>query len=100
TTGYDHGLTELHNVKTAHLPHDDAVLREAMLGVAAQIRQWPATPVQANQQALAGATPQLPPDIASAKLPPTLTVAIGSGDTLIASAQRKLAESGALLEEQ
>lgn len=100
TTGYDHGLAELHKLNTAHLPHDDAVLREAMLGVAVHIRQWPATPAQANQQALAGAAPQLPPDIAAAKLPPTLTVAVGSGDALIASAQRKLAESGALLEEQ
>lgn len=100
TTDYDRGLAEINGLAHARLPHDDLLLREAMLGLAAQIRQWPSTQAQANQNgALSDAATQPPPRIASAKLPPVLTTTVGSSDALIASAQRRLAESGALLEE-
>jgi chemotaxis protein MotC len=101
TSDYDRGLAEIDKLNAAHLPHDDLLLKEAVLGLAVQIRQWPSTPAQANQQtAVAAVAPRLPRDTGSAALPPALKATVVSGDALIASAQTKLAGSDMLLEEQ
>jgi len=101
TSEYDRGLAEIDKLDAAHLPHEDLLLKEAVQGLAVQIRQWPSTPVQATQRAVTPTVaPHLPREIAAAALPPALMATVGSGDALIASAQTKLADSDLLLEEQ
>lgn len=100
TADYERGLAEIDKLDAARLPHDDLLLKEAVLGLAAQIRQWPSTPVPANPPTFtADLAPKPPRTIASAALPPALASTVGSGDALIASAQRKLSSSAVLLEE-
>ncbi|MGB8279244.1 MAG: chemotaxis protein MotC [Methylovirgula sp.] len=99
TTDYDHGLTELDGLDAAHLPHDDALLKEAALGLAAQIRQWPSTQEQADQRTIApAAAPPRPQDNSSTVLPGALAATVSSSDAMIAQAQKMLADSDALLE--
>ncbi len=44
TTDYDHGISQLKVVPTDRLTRDEAILDEAALNLAEQIRQWPQRP--------------------------------------------------------
>jgi chemotaxis protein MotC len=95
----DRGLAAIENLDTAHLPHDDLLLKQAVIGIAAQIRQWPSPPVKTDQQALSGEPlPRLPPAVASAALPGKLAPTMSTGDAMIAFVQKELDDSDQILE--
>ncbi len=105
TMDYDHGLAELAGLDAAHLAQDDALLKEAALSLAAQIRQWPSTQKQTDKQAdqrtpAPAAAPLRPQDNSSTVLPAALAATVSSSDAMIANAQKMLADSDALLEGQ
>jgi chemotaxis protein MotC len=103
TTDYDHGIGALKALDAAGLPHDDALLKEAALGLATQIRQWPEPPVPADKKPpLPGAAPPPPPPPpeSSTPLPTPLATTVESSDAALAQAQQMLTESDALLEGQ
>lgn len=111
TTDYDRGLEELKALSEDHLSHDDAVLKDAALGIATQIRQWPKAPgpnasgpKDANAPNDASAPPEGPVDLtppkdaASADLPGPLSDTVNSNDATLAQAQKLLSDSDELLE--
>ena len=99
TTDYDHGVSQLKAVETDHLSHDEAVLDEAALNLADQIRQWPQGPSDKNAQAPQdGPVDLTPPPDASKNLPSALNDTVNSSDAAMAQAQKALSDSDALLE--
>jgi chemotaxis protein MotC len=101
TSDYDHGLAELKDLESVRFSASDAQLREAAMGLAMQIREWPAPPSPKADDALGenaplavmGPPPQLP-----ASVPTTLAATVKSTDGTIANAEKMLADSKALLE--
>jgi chemotaxis protein MotC len=101
SSDYDPGLAELKGLESVRFSASDAQLREAAMGLAMQIRQWPA-PAPAKTEdgigenaplAVMGPPPQLPPSVL-----PTLASTVKSTDGTIANAEKMLADSKALLE--
>jgi chemotaxis protein MotC len=97
TTDYDRGLSELKGVDATHLLRDDALLKEAALGLAVQIRQWPAAQERTDKDKPAPAPPR-PQDKSSNALPAELAAEVTSSDEMIAHVQEMLTDSQALLE--
>lgn len=107
TTDYDRGLEELKGLADAHLSYDDAMLRDAAIGIATEIRQWPKNPAPPDGQAAKDANAPVegpinltPPKDAATDLPGTLGDTVTSNDQAMDQAQRLLTDSDALLEGQ
>jgi len=107
TTDYDRGLEELKGLEDEHLSHDDAMLKDAALGIATQIRQWPKNPAPKDANAAKdadapteGPIDLTPPKDAATDLPGPLGDTVGSNDSAMDQAQKLLNDSDALLEGQ
>jgi chemotaxis protein MotC len=107
STDYDRGLEELKGLEDDHLSYDDAMLRDAALGIATQIRQWPKNPAAKDSNAAKDTTAPIegpldltPPKNAATDLPGPLGDTVSSNDSAMDEAQRLLNDSDALLEGQ
>ncbi len=103
TTDYDLGLAELESLEAKRLPHADALLQKAAIGVAQEIRAWPQSEKPADVTAdklMVGQAVKLPapPSSPAEALPAALAATMSSSDTTIAQAQQILTESRAVLE--
>ncbi|MGO9135157.1 MAG: hypothetical protein ACLP8A_14090 [Methylovirgula sp.] len=95
---YDRGLAEIKAVDPAHLPHEDTLLRDASLDLAAQIHQWPQQPpVLPGENTAAQAEPPMP---VASTLPANLGASMHESDSTISDVQKMLVDSSALLEGQ
>ncbi len=99
TKDYARGLAELESVDVRHLPHDDLMLREAAIGVATAIRQWPKVSAAENKQSSApGDKPQTIQGDGTSSFPAALAATMNSGEATVDRAQKMLAETDVLLE--
>jgi chemotaxis protein MotC len=98
TKDYAHGLAELEGVDVKHLPHDDLMLRNAAIGVATAIRQWPKVSVGQDKQIGAQADkPQTNSGDGASSFPASLMATMNSGEATIDRAQKMLAETDVVL---
>ena len=105
TKDYEHGLAELKSLNAKRLPHADAGLKEAALGVAQGIRRWPQTQEQKDQNtgkpaAAQSDEPPGPQAAGAGAVPAGLAATMNATDGAISQAQKMLAESDMALEAQ
>lgn len=99
TSDYDHGMAELKGLDGIRLSASDTQLRDAALGLAGQIRDWPAPPPPPSEEdpgaapVASGPAPKLP-----AAVPASLATTFQTTDGTIANAEKMLVDSKALLE--
>ncbi len=101
TSDYDHGLTELNELESVRFSASDTQLREAAMGLALQIRAWPAPPPPKSDDALGANAPLAmpgPPPQLPASVPKTLASTFQTTDGMITNTEKMLADSKALLE--